>query len=240
MIKNISVTPLLTESLIYSDFPLPASLVSDAFSATPVRQELGSLHNEHFWMHSLVRNPHYNIKLQRSCPQGQNMLPKGTLSWQAILRGQKWQCRRQLLIFVSLRSVSKGKEPPVLASKVLSRKGWAKGVAMALSCGPCHSWVSRVEHFKTVPFPEGNQAWKIAKLQTLPSAGSPQPPAPWPGGGTWKPRAQHETREEINPCKSWINQDKADTGVHTLHRAQWRLLNTATIEAWKCPTALPA
>lgn len=54
------------------------------------------------WMSlsSLARNPHYNSRLQRSRPQGHNMLPKISLSWQAVLRGQKWQCRRQLFFFV--------------------------------------------------------------------------------------------------------------------------------------------
>lgn len=89
MIKNISVTPLLPEFLIYSDYPLLASSNHLGFWCLSchylTRQELGTLHLACLWMCSSARSPHYNIKLQRSCPQGHNVLPtkacQGRLFW---------------------------------------------------------------------------------------------------------------------------------------------------------------
>lgn len=89
MIENISVTSLLAQFLIYSDFPLPASSNHLGFWCLSfcylTRRELQTLHPESLWIHSSARNPHC-IKLQRSCPQGHNVLPTKSLSGQAVLR----------------------------------------------------------------------------------------------------------------------------------------------------------
>lgn len=90
MIEDISVTSLLTEFLFYSDYPLPASSDHLGFWCLSchylVRQELGTLHLECLWTRSSARSPHYNIRLQRLCPQGHNVLPTESLSGQAVLR----------------------------------------------------------------------------------------------------------------------------------------------------------
>lgn len=73
MIKNISVTPLLTKLLIYSDFPLLASTDHLAFwsfsYSSFVRREQGTFQIKCPWMSSLVRNCPYS-RNKRLCPRG--------------------------------------------------------------------------------------------------------------------------------------------------------------------------
>lgn len=91
MIENISVTSLLTEFVIYSDYPLPASFdhlgfFLEVFPAITSRARSWGPFISNVGMHSSARNPHYDIKLQKSCPQGHNVLPTKSLSGQAVLR----------------------------------------------------------------------------------------------------------------------------------------------------------
>lgn len=207
IIKNISVTPLLTELLIYSDFSLPASSDHLGFWCLSchsfVRRELGTLHIKCLWMHSLGRNPHYKIRLHKG-----HVRKVLACSRQEVCYGRLcWGGRNGYVD--SWFFIRGGQRQRATSATKLERLSKRYGHSLEL-CSPHQAGLVEWSILKLSHWPRGNQVWKITRLQTPPSAGSPHHQCPGLEEAPGNQRAQHETTEEINPCKSFTYQDKAD------------------------------
>lgn len=134
------------------------------------------------------------------------MFPARSLLWQAVLRGQKWLCR--FLIFH--QGWTKAKSHRCYQAGKVEQKVWPWPWAVL----PPPSWVSGMEYFKTVPLTKRKPGVKNHQASNPSFSREPTPPVLCLEEAPGNQRAQHETTEEINPCKSFTYQDKADPGVH--------------------------
>lgn len=229
IIKNISVTPLLTELLIYSDFSLPASSDHLGFWCLSchsfMRRELGTLHIKCLWMHSLGRNPHYKIRLHKG-----HVCKVLACSRQEVCYGRLcWGGRNGYVD--SWFFIRGGQRQRATSATKLERLSKRYGHSLEL----CSPHQAGMEHFKTVPLTKRKPGVKNHQASNPSFSREPTPPVPWPGGGPWKPKSTAWDHRGNKSMQVFHVSGQSRPGVHPgsvtasggCSTRQWRRLGNA-------------